>query len=80
MQPSRFCCSSGPPAGQSIQWNAQPEQTLTPPEVVAKRHVLVGLIAAQGLDLASAATAPRAAMMAELRFELERFDRKRKHP
>eukprot|EP00965_Chrysotila_dentata_P110104 3638284-Pleurochrysis_carterae.AAC.1 len=49
------------------------------PEVVAKRQTLAGLIAAQGLDFASPATAPRAALIAELRLELERFDRKRKH-
>eukprot|EP00965_Chrysotila_dentata_P120753 3993682-Pleurochrysis_carterae.AAC.1 len=68
-----------PPAGQSVHWIAQPTTQTTPPGIVAKRQRLAGLIAAQGVDFAFSAKAPRAAMIAKLRFELERFQRKRKH-
>eukprot|EP00965_Chrysotila_dentata_P215501 6188810-Pleurochrysis_carterae.AAC.1 len=46
-----------------------------PPELVAKRQQLAGLIAAQAVD---PTCAPRAILIAEMQFDIERLDRKRK--
>eukprot|EP00965_Chrysotila_dentata_P257661 6212961-Pleurochrysis_carterae.AAC.1 len=51
------------------------EDSLTPPELVSKQQQLTGLLAAQALD---PSCAPRASMIAELRFDIERLERKRK--
>eukprot|EP00965_Chrysotila_dentata_P205512 6182995-Pleurochrysis_carterae.AAC.1 len=47
----------------------------TPPELVAKQQLLSGLLAAQALDPTSA---PRALLIAETRFDINRLERKRK--
>eukprot|EP00965_Chrysotila_dentata_P119583 3953242-Pleurochrysis_carterae.AAC.1 len=56
-------------------WSPSSAGNDTPPELVAKRQQLAGLIAAQAVD---PACAPRVILIAELRFDIERLDRKRK--
>eukprot|EP00965_Chrysotila_dentata_P147297 4862845-Pleurochrysis_carterae.AAC.3 len=54
---------------------ATADESLTPPELVSKHQRLAGLLAAQALDLSCA---PHASMIAELRFDIEHLERKRK--